>query len=112
MGISRVKNRRIAVIGSSRASYGYKRRIIQLLHKSPVVELQLIITGAHLIPGHDAAIKDLAASNIPITARLEIFSDEDTPAAFAQSLGSAIQQLSQAYAELKPELILILSSNK
>ncbi len=99
--------RRIAVIASSRATYGYKRKLLQFMKFSKKIELQLIVTGMHLMKKHGFSIKELRADKLKINYKLPIFSEKDSNQEFVNSLGIEISKLSKCYRKLRPDLVLV-----
>ena len=98
---------KIAVIASSRASYGYKRGVIRGIHESPKLELQLIVTGMHLLREHGYSINEIKEDGFPITATVEMTVAGDTPSAWVKSLGVEMMSLAQVFATLAPDLVLV-----
>lgn len=67
MGRHSIKKKiKICVIGSSRATYGYKKNILEILNKDKFFDLKLIVTGMHLSKKHGYSVKDIIADKIPI----------------------------------------------
>lgn len=99
--------RRIAVIASSRATYGYKRKVINLINKSDRLELQLIVTGMHLLKEYGYSVKDIEADGFPIAVKVEMMVGGDTPSAWAKSVGVEIQNLAQVFSMLRPDIVLV-----
>ena len=56
-----MKRRKIAVIASSRATYGYKRRLIGMINRSSKLDLQLIVTGMHLMKQYGYSVQEIEA---------------------------------------------------
>jgi len=106
MELCRVK-RKIAVIASSRATYGYKRKVINLINKSHRLELQLIVTGMHLLKEYGYSVKDIETDGFPIAAKVEMMVGGDTPSAWAKSIGVEIQNLAQVFSMLRPDIVLV-----
>jgi GDP/UDP-N,N'-diacetylbacillosamine 2-epimerase (hydrolysing) len=98
---------KIAVIASSRATYGYKRKLIGLIHRSEKLELQLIVTGMHLLKQYGYSVQEIEADRYPITARVDMMIGGDTPAAWVKSIGVEIQSLAQVFDMIKPDLVLV-----
>jgi GDP/UDP-N,N'-diacetylbacillosamine 2-epimerase (hydrolysing) len=107
MGVYRVRKRRIAVIASSRATYGYKRKIIRLIHESSDLEPLLIVTGMHLLKEYGYSVDEIERDGCPIAARVEMTVGGDTPSAWAKSIGVEIQSLAQVFEILKPDIVLV-----
>jgi UDP-hydrolysing UDP-N-acetyl-D-glucosamine 2-epimerase len=101
------RRRKIAVIASSRATYGYKRKILQLLHRSLKTELQLIVTGMHLLKPFGYSVQAIEADGLPIAARVDMMIGGDTPASWTKSIGVEIESLSQVFSMLEPDLLVV-----
>tara|TARA_B100001093_G_scaffold391903_1_gene378381 strand:- start:2844 stop:3995 length:1152 start_codon:yes stop_codon:yes gene_type:complete len=102
-----MNKRKIAVIGSSRATYGYKRRLLKEMVKSKKIELQFIVTGMHLMRKHGNSINEIVKDKIPISKKIPIFNNKDSNKNFVESLGIEIQKLSKCFQKLKPHLVLV-----
>lgn len=99
--------RRIAVIASSRATYGYKRLLIRRLHEADDFELQLVVTGMHLMPEYGLSVREIEADGVPIAARVHANLSGDAPAAWAKSVGVEIGGIAQALDMLGPDLVVV-----
>lgn len=99
--------RKIAVIASSRATYGYKQKFIGLIQESSKLDLQLIVTGMHLLKEHGLSIREIEADGYPIAAKVDMMVGGDTPSAWAKSIGVEIQGLAQVFSMLQPDLVLV-----
>lgn len=99
--------RKIAVLASSRATYGYKRKIIGMIHRSKKSELQLIVTGMHLLKHYGYSMQEIEADQYPVAAKVDMMIGGDSPAAWTKSIGVEIQNLAQVFDMLKPDLLLV-----
>lgn len=107
MGLSGVTRRKIAVITGARATYGYNRRIMRLIHESPQLELAVIVTGMHLLKEYGLTIQEVEGDGLPIAARVDMMLGGDTPRAWAKSLGVCIQSLAQIFDMVRPDILLV-----
>ena len=74
--------RTITVVTATRAEYGLLRPVVQKIAASDVLDLQLVVTGAHLCPRLGETVHEIEADGLPIAARLPIFTDNaDEPVA-------------------------------
>ena len=99
--------RKICILATSRATYGYKKRIIKLVHQAPDLELQLIVTGMHPLKQYGHSINEILGDEVPIAAQLDMMIGGDTPSSYAKSLGVEMQGLVQVFDMLKPDLVLV-----
>jgi len=99
--------KKIAVICSSRATYGYKKRIIQLLRDSDKVELQVFVTGMHLVPEYGYTVDELKRDKVPITCEIDMMISGSSPVAWTKSIGVEIINMAQVFEIYKPDLVLV-----
>lgn len=102
-----MKQRKIAVLTGARATYGYNRRIMRLIHESNHLELAVIVTGMHLLKEYGLTVQEVAREGLPIAARADMMLGGDTPTAWAKSLGVCVQSLAQVYDMIQPDMLLV-----
>jgi len=100
--------RRIAVVTTSRADYGIYRPLLKRLNNDPAVALQLIVGGMHLKTAYGNTIADIEADGFPIAARVDMLEEDDSPLAMAQAMGRGTQLFAETFAELSPQIIVVL----
>lgn len=100
--------KKICVVTGSRAEYGLLRWVIEGIQKSSVFQLQLAVTGMHLSPEFGMTINEIKNDSFVVDRKVEMLLSSDTPVGIAKSLGLGIIGFSDALAELKPDLILVL----
>ena len=100
--------KKIAIITATRAEYGLLRPLIELIHKDPELELQLLVTGAHLSPYHGNTWQQIEADGYPIDEKIEILLSSDTPVAVSKAMGLAQFSFAETFEELKPDVAVIL----
>ena len=99
--------RRVLGITAIRSEYFLQQSILRATVDHPELELQLIVTGAHLSPLHGYTVKQIEADGFPIVARIEnlIYSDRD--AARLKGAASQLQVLTHLVDELRPDWLLV-----
>ncbi len=100
--------RRIAVITGTRAEYGLLRPLLRLLRQDARVDLQLIVTGAHLAEQHGSTVGDIESDGFAITARLDLAIENDSDRAVAGITARALDAIAQCLAQLRPDLLVVL----
>lgn len=103
-------SRRICVVTGSRAEYGLLNRLIKMIADSPLTELKLLVTNMHLSPMYGETYKEIEADGFTIDKKVYILEDtaSDTPETTLKAMSKAIIGMSEAFADLKPDLVLIL----
>lgn len=99
---------RICVVTGSRAEYGLLYWVLHDLRADPAFELQLVVTGSHLSSGHGRTVEVIEADGFDIDRRVAIPLDDDSAEGVARATGLALTGLSQAFAALAPDLVLVL----
>ncbi len=108
MGRYPVKKKiKICVIGSSRATYGYKKNILKILSKDKNFDLKFIVTGMHLSKKHGYSVKDIIADKIPIYQKVNTNFESDDEKKHIFSLSKEMVNLSILFNKIKPDLVLV-----
>lgn len=100
--------RRICVVTGSRAEYGLLKWVMSGIVASPVLELQLIVTGTHLSPEFGLTYREIEQDGFRIDRKLEMLLSSDTAQGVAKSMGLCQLGFADALQELKPDLLVIL----
>src|SRR5438477_1206831 len=100
--------RRIAVISTSRADYGLLLWVLRGLEQSPRASLQLILMGSHYSVAHGSTHRAVRADGLRPAAEIRAVPRGDSERAIARSIGEATIALADAFARLRPELVVVL----
>jgi UDP-hydrolysing UDP-N-acetyl-D-glucosamine 2-epimerase len=98
----------IGVVTVARSDYGYYLPLLRQIEAEPNLGLCLIVGGMHLSPEFGLSVKQIEADGFEIAERVEMLLSTDTPSGIAKSVGMGVIGFSQAYARLKPDLLLLL----
>lgn len=98
---------KICVITSSRAEYGLLYWIMKEVKASNIFKLQLIVTGMHLSQEFGSIYKEIK-KEFKVDKKIEILLSSDTSIGVSKSMGLTQISFSEAYEELKPDIILVL----
>jgi len=94
--------KRICVITGTRAEYGLLRRVMEGIHQSPVLDLQIIATGMHLSRKFGLTVKHIEADGFRIDRKVEMLLSSDTPVGVTQSMGVGLIRFADALSETPP----------
>jgi len=103
-----MKQRKVCVVTGTRAEYGLLRWVMEEIRESASLELQVIATGMHLSPEFGLTYCDIEADGFQIDRKVEMLLSADTPSAISKSMGLAMIGFADAYAQLRPDLLLVL----
>ena len=104
-----VQIKNVAVISSSRADFNYFRLILKKIIESKYLKLSLIITGNHLLENYGMTKNLIQKEKIPLTKIIEMYDQNDSSIlALGRAIGRAIIKFTEAFNELKPDILLVL----
>ena len=100
--------KKICVVTGSRAEYGLLRWVLEGINKSKLLNLQLIVTGMHLLPEFGLTVNSIENDGFYIDKKIEMLLSSDTPVGITKSMGIGLIGFAEALNELKPDLLLVL----
>lgn len=99
--------RTICIVTATRAEYGLLRPVVQKVAASDKLDLQLVVTGAHLCPRLGETVHEIENDGFPIAERLPIFTDDaDEPVAC--TIARTINVFDSYFAAHRPDAVLLL----
>jgi GDP/UDP-N,N'-diacetylbacillosamine 2-epimerase (hydrolysing) len=99
--------RKICVVTGSRAEYGLLYWLMKEIQQDAGLELQVIVTGMHLSPEFGLTYKEIE-KDFSINKKIEMLLSSDTPIGISKSMGLAQISFAEAYAEINPDIIVVL----
>lgn len=99
--------RKICVVTGTRAEYGLLYWLMKGIIEEESLELQLIVTGMHLSPEFGLTYQEIE-KEFKIDKKIEMLLSSDTSVGISKSMGLAQISFAEAYAELKPDLLVVL----
>ncbi|WP_162605299.1 UDP-N-acetylglucosamine 2-epimerase [Jiangella ureilytica] len=100
--------RRICVFTGSRADYGPLFPLIQKLHRDPEIDLQLLVSGGHLVGSQGSTVDQIEADGFRVDERVDVVLASDSPTAVAKSLGLGLIGYADALDRLRPDILVVL----
>ncbi len=100
--------KRICIVTTSRAEYGLLRWTIEALRAEPCFDVQLVVGGTHLSPAFGETWRQIEADSVRIDRKVDYLSEDRSTAGIAQETGVCAGLFAEAFAELKPDLLLVL----
>lgn len=100
--------RKICIVTGTRADYGLLRWVIDGIHSSKQLQLQLVATGMHLSPEFGLTVQQIESDGYPIDCRVEMLLSSDTAVGITKSMGLGLIGFADALAQLQPDLLLVL----
>lgn len=100
--------RTICVVTGTRADYGLLQWVMDGIRRDPMLRLQVVATGTHLSQAFGMTSREIEADGFTIDRKLDILTADDTPVGVTQSIGQGVIAFAEAYAELKPDIVVLL----
>ena len=100
--------RKICIITGARAEYGLLYWLMKEIQEDPDLELQIIVTGMHLSPEFGLTYRQIEKDGFKIDKKIEMLLSSDTPVGISKSMGLGMIGFSEAYADLKPDIVVLL----
>lgn len=99
---------KICIATGTRAEYGLLKPLIDEIINDPLLEFQLLVTGAHLSPEFGLTYQQIEKDGLKIDAKVEMLLSSDTPESIVKSMGLALIGFADALKNLNPDLLVIL----
>lgn len=100
--------KKICVVTGTRAEYGHLQRLMQAIKDDRDLQLQLIVTGAHLSPEFGLTYQAIEKDGFKIDEKIEMLLSSDSGTGVTKSVGLATIGFADAYARLQPNLLVML----
>ena len=100
--------RRVAVVTGTRAEYGLLRSTMKALADCKGVELQLVVTGSHLLRKFGHTIDEIVADGWNIDARVPMQKGTDDVLDQAQALARGVAGIARYLARAQTDIIVVL----
>ncbi len=101
------KKRKILFITERRTDYSRLKPIMEAVQKSEKLELQLLLTGMHLLKSFGETKKTVEADGFKIDAVLPIFkeNDKDDASSMVKGLGRALLGMPDIFKKMEPDIL-------
>lgn len=99
---------KVCVVTGTRAEYSLLCGLMQALRDDDSFELQIVATGMHLSPEFGLTVERFASDGLDVNRKVEMLLSSDTPTGIAKSTGLGMIGFADAFADLCPELIVVL----
>ncbi|MFA5147192.1 MAG: UDP-N-acetylglucosamine 2-epimerase [Candidatus Omnitrophota bacterium] len=100
--------KKICAITGSRADYGIYHPVFRAIKGSRHLELYIVATCMHLMREFGYTAREIEKDGFRIYRKADISYGEDTAVAMSVSVGKAVILLSKIFAELRPDVVMVL----
>jgi UDP-hydrolysing UDP-N-acetyl-D-glucosamine 2-epimerase len=103
-----VRRRKVCVVTTSRADFGLLRGLMKSIRSDTALRLQVIASGMHLEQGFSRTWHDIEAEGIKIDRKIRLQLKGDSSLANLKSVRLGLKGFAESFAELKPEIVVLL----
>lgn len=103
-----MKRKKVCVITGTRAEFGLLLPVMKKIQDSDSLELQVIVTGMHLLPEYGKTVSEISRNGIAIDACIPMTVAGDDNTAMSLSIGLGIISFTPILKKLNPDIVLIL----
>lgn len=103
-----MERRRVCVVTGTRAEFGLLKWLMWAIRAEPGLELQCLVTGAHLETRFGMTVDEIEQAGISIDAQVPILPEGDTARSIAEAVGRGVSGIHAALEDLDPDILVIL----
>jgi UDP-hydrolysing UDP-N-acetyl-D-glucosamine 2-epimerase len=96
------------VVSGGRADYGLLLPVLRVLRDDPRFDLQLVLTGQHLMGGDQRTANRVHADGFTVSAEIAMELHGDDGVAVSHGAARVLDGIARVFAELKPDILLLL----
>lgn len=100
--------KKVCVVTATRSEYGLMRWIIDSIHHDNSLELQLVVTGAHLSPEQGLTYKFIEEDGYLIAAKVDMHLSSEDKVSIVRSMGFCLEGFAKAFNDLNPDIVVVL----
>lgn len=100
--------KKVCIITAARSEYGLLRWTIDGVLHNPNLELQLVVTGIHLMEEHGYTYKCIEEDGYTISAKVDMGLNCDSKENIVESMGRCSIGFAKTFAKLQPDLVVVL----
>ena len=100
--------RNICVLTGTRAEYGLLSGLMREIQEDTMLNLQVIVTGAHLAPEFGYTYRAIEQDGFHIDAKIDMLISGDSSAAVTKSMGVELIGLADVLTRLSPDMLVVL----
>lgn len=102
------KPKKICFVTGTRAEFGLMSELMRLVDEQRRMELQIVVTGSHLVSDFGSTYKEIEDEGFKITKKVHMLLAEDNSIGVCKSMGLAMIGLAEAMDELCPDFVVLL----
>ena len=103
-----MNKKKISIVSATRAEYGILKPLIGRLSAEADWQLQLVVTGTHLVEELGSTVWEIEEDQFPIYRKIPIYEKGDSPRAVSMMMANALRGFAEYFEQEKPKLLIVL----
>lgn len=99
---------KICVVTSTRAEYGLLKPLIKRISEDAELELDLVVTGTHLVERHGMTINEIKKDEFLISHEIQILEEGNSAYEISITMANAIKGFAKCFRDDRPDMVVIL----
>ena len=99
---------KIAVVTGTRAEFGLLSGLMTMIDDSPKLDLQLVVTGTHLLPEFGHTVDAISGAGFHIAAEVRVITHANTGADVGRQVGAGTIEFTDTFTSLSPDVVVLL----
>jgi GDP/UDP-N,N'-diacetylbacillosamine 2-epimerase (hydrolysing) len=107
-----MRKRLVLAVTGIRSDYDILSSVLHEIKNHPELELQVVVTGAHLSEDFGFTVSEIEKDGFQIVEKIENLLNSDSASSRVKGLSIQLQGLTQTIARIKPDLLLVLGDRE
>lgn len=99
---------KVCVVTAARSEYGLLKWLVDGVYHDSELELQLVVTGAHLSEEHGMTYRFIEEDGYPIAAKVDMQLSSEDKKHIVRSMGKCSEGFADAFTQLQPDVVMVL----
>lgn len=99
---------KIAVVTGTRAEFGLLSGLMTMIADSPKLDLQVVVTGTHLLPEFGHTVDAIRGAGFQIAAEVRAITHANTGADVGRQVGGGASEFTDTFNSLSPDAVVLL----
>lgn len=99
--------KKICIVTGTRAEYGLLKGVIEKISNARNLQLQIIVTGMHLMPLFGLTYQEIEDDGYLINEKIYMGLEDNTEVGITKSMGNELIGFADAYNNLKPDIVVL-----
>jgi UDP-hydrolysing UDP-N-acetyl-D-glucosamine 2-epimerase len=109
MGASRLSQRKICVVLTTRGNYAKMKSVIRIIQDDPALDLQLILGGMVVLEKYGRILNTPEAQSLPVMRTINFVIEGESLSTMSKSAGLAMIEFGTAFDDLKPDIVVVIA---